>query len=45
VRATHEALRGMSSAEDIGARRGKKLRSVISGQPGSGPRAETPANA
>ena len=45
VRATHEALKGMSSAEDIGARRGKKLRSVISGQPGSGPRAESTANA
>ena len=37
---------GMSSAEDIGARRGKKLRSVISGQPGGGSsRSEAPANA
>jgi small subunit ribosomal protein S5 len=45
VRATHEALRGMSSAEDIGARRGKKLRSVISGQPGGSSRAEASANA
>ena len=33
VRATHEALRSMHSAEELGERRGKKLRSVISGQP------------
>jgi ribosomal protein S5, bacterial/organelle type len=45
VRATHEALRSMSSAEEIGARRGKKLRSVISGQPGGSPRSEAPAHA
>jgi hypothetical protein len=45
VRATHEALRSMSSADDIGARRGKKLRTMISGQPGAAARAEVPANA
>jgi small subunit ribosomal protein S5 len=33
VRATLEALRGMHSAEELSARRGKQLRSVISGQP------------
>jgi small subunit ribosomal protein S5 len=33
VRATHEALRSMHSAEELGQRRGKTLRSVISGQP------------
>jgi small subunit ribosomal protein S5 len=33
VRATLEALRNMHSAEELGARRGKQLHSVISGQP------------
>ncbi len=33
VRATHEALRAMHSAEELSARRGKPLRSVIAGQP------------
>jgi small subunit ribosomal protein S5 len=36
VRATHEALKSMRSAEEIGLSRGKRLRSVISGQPASG---------
>ena len=36
VRATHEALRSMHSAEELGERRGVKLRSVISGQPKPG---------
>ena len=35
VRATLEALRSMHSAEELGRRRGKQLRSVISGQPSS----------
>ncbi len=35
VRATLEALRNMHSAEELSQRRGKTLRSVISGQPGS----------
>jgi hypothetical protein len=33
VRATLEGLRSMRSAEELGQRRGKTLRSVISGQP------------
>ena len=33
TRATIEALRGLHSAEELGQRRGKTLRSVISGQP------------
>ena len=33
VRATIEALRGLHSAAELSARRGKTLRSVISGQP------------
>jgi small subunit ribosomal protein S5 len=37
VRATLEALRNMHSAEELGARRGKVLRSMISGQPMSQP--------
>ena len=36
TRATHEALRNLSSAETLSERRGKKLRSVISGQPAAG---------
>jgi small subunit ribosomal protein S5 len=36
VRATLEALRSMHSAEELGERRGKKLHSVISGQPKPG---------
>jgi len=44
VRATHEALRSMHSAEELGQRRGKVLHSVISGQPKSGS-AEVPADA
>ena len=36
VRATLEALRGMHSAEELSARRGRPLRSVISGQPMAG---------
>jgi hypothetical protein len=43
VRATHEALRSMHSAEELGQRRGKTLRSVISGQPSG--REEVPADA
>ena len=43
VRATHEALRSMHSAEELGQRRGKVLRSVISGQPTG--REEVPADA
>jgi small subunit ribosomal protein S5 len=43
VRATHEALRNMHSAEELGNRRGKRLHSMISGQPSdrdrNGPRA------
>ncbi len=35
VRATLEALRNMHSAEELSQRRGKTLRSVISGQPSS----------
>jgi small subunit ribosomal protein S5 len=35
VRATLEGLRSMRSAEELGQRRGKQLRSVISGQPTS----------
>ncbi|CAN5610778.1 30S ribosomal protein S5 [soil metagenome] len=35
VRATLEALRSMTSAEELSARRGKTVRSVISGQPAS----------
>jgi small subunit ribosomal protein S5 len=35
VRATLEGLRSMHSAEELGERRGKVLRSVISGQPTS----------
>jgi small subunit ribosomal protein S5 len=35
VRATLEGLRNMNSAEELSARRGKQLRSVISGQPAS----------
>jgi small subunit ribosomal protein S5 len=38
TRATIEALRGLHSAEELGARRGVRLRSVIAGQP-SGDRA------
>jgi small subunit ribosomal protein S5 len=38
TRATIEALRGLHSAEELGARRGVRLRSVIAGQP-SGERA------
>lgn len=34
VRATLEGLRAMKSAEDLSARRGRPLRSVIPGQPG-----------
>ncbi len=33
TRATIEALRGLHSAEELGARRGVRLRSVIAGQP------------
>jgi small subunit ribosomal protein S5 len=33
VRCTLEALRGMHSAEELSARRGKTLHSYISGQP------------
>jgi small subunit ribosomal protein S5 len=36
TRATHEALRRLSSADQISDRRGKRLRSVISGQPADG---------
>ena len=35
VRATVEALRSLHSAEELSARRGRPLRSVISGQPAS----------
>ena len=46
VRATHEALRSMHSAEELGQRRGKVLRSVISGQPSAAAAAqEVPADA
>jgi small subunit ribosomal protein S5 len=45
VRATHEALRNLSSAEELSARRGKQLRSVISGQPTDGQPAEATADA
>ena len=44
VRATHEALRSMHSAEELGQRRGKTLHSVISGQPKPGSQ-EVPADA
>jgi small subunit ribosomal protein S5 len=44
VRATHEALRSLSSADELSARRGKKLRSVISGQPSGDTPAEVGAN-
>ena len=44
VRATHEALRSMHSAEELGQRRGKVLHSVISGQPKTGS-SEAPADA
>ena len=37
VRATHEALKTLRSAEEIGRSRGKRLRSVISGQPAPQP--------
>ena len=37
VRATIEALRNLHSAEELSARRGRPLRSVISGQPSSQP--------
>jgi small subunit ribosomal protein S5 len=40
VRATHEALRSLTSAEELSARRGKRLRSIISGQPIDGQPAE-----
>ena len=43
VRATLEGLRSMHSAEELSARRGRPLRSVISGQPSSQP-AEVPAD-
>ncbi|HWH24421.1 MAG TPA: 30S ribosomal protein S5 [Candidatus Limnocylindria bacterium] len=43
VRATHEALRNMTSAEELSARRGKRLRSVISGQPTAGQSGARPA--
>jgi small subunit ribosomal protein S5 len=36
TRATHAALRNLSSAETLSERRGRKLRSVISGQPTDG---------
>jgi hypothetical protein len=36
TRATIEALRSLHSAEELGARRGVKLVSRISGQPGGG---------
>ena len=36
TRATIEALRGLHSAEELGARRGVTLRSVIPGQPTEG---------
>jgi small subunit ribosomal protein S5 len=42
VRATHEALKSMRSAEEIGQRRGKRLRSVISGQPAPAVQPERP---
>jgi small subunit ribosomal protein S5 len=46
VRATHEALRSMHSAEELGQRRGKTLRSVISGQPSASQAAqEVPVDA
>jgi len=35
VRATHEALRNLKSAEELSAQRGRPLRSSISGQPTS----------
>ncbi len=44
VRATLEALRNLSSAEELSARRGKRLRSVISGQPSDGQPVEASAN-
>src|SRR3990172_8527826 len=37
VRATIEALRNLHSAEELSARRGVRLRSVISGQPSTSP--------
>jgi ribosomal protein S5 len=37
VRATIEALRNLHSAEELSARRGVRLRSVISGQPSTNP--------
>jgi small subunit ribosomal protein S5 len=37
VRATIEALRNLHSAEELSARRGRPLRSVISGQPSAAP--------
>jgi len=40
VRATLEALKNMHSAEELSERRGKPLRSVISGQPSTYRRAE-----
>jgi small subunit ribosomal protein S5 len=43
VRATIEALRNLHSAEELSARRGVPLRSVISGQPSS-QRVEVPAD-
>ncbi len=45
VRATHEALRSMRSAEELGRQRGKQLRSVISGQPSSEATTEPPSEA
>lgn len=44
VRATIEALRNLHSAEELSARRGVRLRSVISGQPSTNP-AEVAADA
>ena len=44
VRATIEALRNLHSAEELSARRGVRLRSVISGQPSTSP-AEVAADA
>ncbi len=44
VRATIEALRNLHSAEELSARRGVRLRSVISGQPSTTP-AEVAADA
>ena len=45
VRATLEALRNMRSAEQLSQQRGKRLHSVISGQPSSRQTEEGPADA